>query len=576
MNRNDDFYNLAFYFTIFLIIFTIYFSIASAQNLGAEYYFGLLFVPLLVILAIFLKRTSSEIRILNQIKGGWGKKNKRKRNFNSISEFHKQVSKSDNTKFYIDDQTWQDLNMDEVYGVIDRTLSKPGEQVLYNLLRTPSFYETEIKKRSAIINLFRENNQLRQKMQILLFKLGREKHNGVISLLWMEEPTLIKGGIIFYIMSILSIVSIFSIIPFGIIGGCVMILVMFICNFAIHGLVKKNISGDLPSIGKIGDLIRTAKAIKDIEAPLIEEQLDDLNKLAQVCGFMAKKTIGLGRTEGIDIMADYFNILFLREEISYFSVIKGIKKYREELRRMYIIIGELDSYISIASYREEIVDFVEPEFTYEGSNIEILDGRHPLIEEAIPNSIMLQRGGIILTGSNMSGKSTFLRMLGVNALLAQTIATCLAKTYKASLLMVLTSISPSDNIMGGKSYYLGEAEALLRIIKTTEDNVPSLCMIDEIFRGTNPIERVSAAAEILDYLPNHNAMTIAATHDIELTEMVKNHYECYYFTEDVGEEGLIFDYKLRKGISNTRNAIKVLKFMGYPDEIIEGANLRIK
>ena len=575
MNKDEDFYNYGFYVSIAIIVLDIYFSVVLAQNAGQKYYLLLIAVPLLIILMVYFRIGFKKVKCLNFIKREWGKKQKRKRNFKTISEFHKLVSQLDKSKFYIDDQTWQDLTMDEVYEVLDRTLSKTGEQALYNLLRTPSFDESEIKKRSLMINFFRNNPSVREKFQYALYNLGREKGNGVITLLWGEEIPVIKANLFFYIMSGMAVFSIISLVILGVGPGILLIVVMFFCNFAIHGLSKKIISADMPSIGRIGGMIRTVKAIKGIEDPVLKEKMEALKKSYNSCSYISKKTMSLGRVEGIDIITDYFSIFFLLDEISYFSAIKGINKHRKEVKNIYSILGELDAYISLASYRDQIVDFVEPEFTYSGPEIEIIDGRHPLIVDAVPNTIKLLRGGIILTGSNMSGKSTFLRMLGVNALLAQTISTCLATSYKASLLKVLTSISPSDNIMGGKSYYLGEAEALLRIIKSSQDNIPSLCMIDEIFRGTNPVERVSAAAEILDYLPDHNAMTIAATHDIELTEMVKNHYECYYFTEDVGEEGLVFDYKIRKGVSKTRNAIKVLKFLGYPDEIIDKANNRL-
>ena len=126
------------------------------------------------------------------------------------------------------------------------------------------------------------------------------------------------------------------------------------------------------------------------------------------------------------------------------------------------------------------------------------------------------------------------------------------------------------------SYYLGEAEALLRILNSLEGNITTFCMIDEIFRGTNPIERVASSTEIIKYIMNRNALALIATHDLELTEVDKDKYECYYFSELVDEkEGLKFDYLMKKGVSPTRNAIKLLKFIGYPEEIIEGANERV-
>nr|WP_272507455.1 hypothetical protein [Clostridium aestuarii] len=186
----------------------------------------------------------------------------------------------------------------------------------------------------------------------------------------------------------------------------------------------------------------------------------------------------------------------------------------------------------------------------------------------------MHNSGIILTGSNMAGKSTFLRTLGVNALFAQTIYTCLAKSYAGSFFNIVTSIEPQDNIIKGKSYYLGEAEALLRVVKASNNNIPCLTMVDEIFRGTNPTERINAAAEIMDYLNKHNTLAAIATHDLILTKIVKG-YDCYYFREHVNEDGLTFDYLIKEGISPTRNAVRLLKLVGYPDEIIERIENRI-
>ena len=101
------------------------------------------------------------------------------------------------------------------------------------------------------------------------------------------------------------------------------------------------------------------------------------------------------------------------------------------------------------------------------------------------------------------------------------------------------------------------------------------CPIDEIFRGTNPIERISTSAEILLYLNKYKTISIVATHDRELVDILKKHYEFYYFSENIDlSKGLSFDYKLKSGISQTRNAIKLLEYMKYPMEIVENSYKR--
>ena len=147
----------------------------------------------------------------------------------------------------------------------------------------------------------------------------------------------------------------------------------------------------------------------------------------------------------------------------------------------------------------------------------------------------------------MSGKSTFLRMISTNILLAQTFNFALAHEYEGCFLNVVSSISPKDDIMSGKSYYLAEAESILRIIKASENEIPVFCPIDEIFRGTNPLERISSSAEILNYINKGNGICIVATHDRELSDMLKENYDFYYFSEDVDSKiGLNLIISLRK------------------------------
>lgn len=573
MRNREETYKVAFYSTIGLLALDAYFSFIMGQRVSGEYYLGFLAVPILLWAMVYFKGKMAEAKALAFIKMNWGKSIKRKRNFKRAANLFNKLQEKE--KFQIDDQTWNDLTMNDIFQIIDRTLCDAGEQVLYNIMRSPSFNRDELKKRSEIIDFLKDNQEFREKLQYKLYKFGRDKKSSLPALLWGEISLDNSSAILYYILFGAALLAPFSIAFLGL-GGVFIIGIVFIINMILHLSAKNKIAQGLHSVGRLGSMVRTALSMKDIEEPKLEDKLSELKKAAVKCSGIARKTRSIGRTEGIDLLSDYFNIYFLMEEVSLFSVIEELHKFRKELQRIYILLGEIDAYISIASYRKELGEYTEPEFTEENNGVHIINGKHPLVENAVANSLEIEKGGIILTGSNMSGKSTFLRTIGVNALFAQTINTCLVEKYSAPLLKVMTSISPSDDIVGGKSYYLGEAEALLRIIRGCEDNVPSLCIIDEIFRGTNPIERISAAAEILDYLPDHNAITIVATHDIELTGMVKNHYECYYFTEDVDENGLKFDYKLKKGISKTRNAIKVLKFIGYPEEIINNSNRRIE
>ena len=129
-----------------------------------------------------------------------------------------------------------------------------------------------------------------------------------------------------------------------------------------------------------------------------------------------------------------------------------------------------------------------------------------------------------------------------------------------------------DDIGSGESYYIVEIKALKRILDAAFAGTgPILCFVDEVLRGTNTIERIAASTQILKSLSDSNILCFAATHDIELTELLKDDFENYHFEEDVREGDVFFNYKLQSGKATTRNAIKLLSLMGYRQEIIEKA-----
>lgn len=559
---------------IILAGFSAYLSFILAQQRGTVFYIGFALLIPFGALILFFRRRMLAYRALYVIKSSWGKKIERKRNFKDIRKLHEFLRAEKPEEFFIDNQTWEDLTMDKVFEKLDRTLSTSGEQALYHILRSPKFNDDALENRNKIIKLFEDNKNLREKIQIELYWLGRQSKNTISDFLWGKLPPKSNITILFNIMALLPVILL-VLIPFYGLQLVVYIVFVFMANMVIHSKFRSRINQHIDSMTYLSASVNTAKKLGNLDNTDLEGFTNVFNKDTK--GIKASKNAALiGAVEGIDLVTDYFNILFLIKERKFYAVLEELVKHREELQRVYTALGELDALIAIASYRTGLDHYVEPRLSKEGRFIAAKELMHPLIDDPIPNSISIEEGGIVLTGSNMSGKSTFLRTIGVNALFAQTICTCLADSYSASYFKLLSSISPSDDLLVGKSYYLGEAEAVLRIIRSCEEKVPSLCIIDEIFRGTNPIERISASAEILDYLINHNSLPIVATHDLELTEIVDEAYECYYFTEDVDDEGLKFDYLIRKGVSPTRNAIKLLKYLGYPKEIIDKTYERVE
>jgi len=192
----------------------------------------------------------------------------------------------------------------------------------------------------------------------------------------------------------------------------------------------------------------------------------------------------------------------------------------------------------------------------------------------VPNSIALAPPhGVLVTGSNMSGKSTFLRTVGVNVVLAQSIDTCLARRYEAPVYDVRSCIGRSDDLIAGKSYYLVEVESVLALVKASEETQPHLFIFDELFRGTNAVERIAAGEAVLRTLiaEGRRHVVLAATHDAELVDLLHDRYVVYHLGDAIGPNGLTFDYRLTPGPATSRNAISLLKLSGAPESLVAGA-----
>jgi DNA mismatch repair ATPase MutS len=171
----------------------------------------------------------------------------------------------------------------------------------------------------------------------------------------------------------------------------------------------------------------------------------------------------------------------------------------------------------------------------------------------------------------MSGKSTFLRTFCINSILAQTIYTCFGNKFVSPILKQYSSIRIDDNLFQGKSYYFEEVSVMATLIAEVETPYQNLFILDEVFKGTNTIERIAASKAILSYLNRKNNIVMVATHDIELSEMLKSDYELYHFTEIIEDDKLNFDHKIKAGQLKTRNAIKLLELSNYPLDIINEA-----
>ena len=573
MKNNLTLYKLLTYTSITLSAIIIYLTFRIGPSIGGRaYQVGIALFILFVVISSSLFDKTKKIQEIQYLIHSWPEAYDSKFDFNKIHKFYEEygADKLKEKDFYnIDEQTAYDINIDDLLKEISICSSTPGEQMLYYLLRTPKLNAESLEKRNKIIEKFLEDKDLRGNIQQIFSDLGRQRKGEIFNL--FNTNTVIKKWKVI-LFNLIALSSLILLILFLFIGSNYTL--KFIGIFAIYMLISMRasaeIENELSSLQYLGDFVRAAKEISKIEDETLEEYIEEITKRVIPISKIDNKTKYIYTSSELDIFTETLNGFFLTKIRSYYSIINIVKSNRQNLIELYALIGKLEAYISIASYRCRVSNYCIPQFLdNKDKTLIVKNAVHPLLEDGVPNSITLKNKGVILTGSNMAGKSTFMRTLATNILLSQSFSMSLCDEYSSSFFRIISSLSLSDDVLSGTSYYLEECNSVLRILNSLDDEVPAFCIIDEIFKGTNPIERIAASKEILKYIINKNAISIVATHDLELAENCSDKYLRYYFCEDIDEnEGLTFDFKLKSGICNTGNALKLLDFLGYPKEII--------
>ena len=467
---------------------------------------------------------------------------------------------------------WSDLDMDEVFQRIDRTVSWPGQHLLYARLRSERLSFADLRQFEAGVARLSGETALRIRIQQRLERLKHTPASTLPALFAGALPALGNAAPFIPLLTIASVVMLAAVAwyPPLVLGMAALVLL----NLAVRLSLQSQLEPFLPAVRSLHTMLRTARALCDIATPelaLLTGALKSHDARLEWIG-RATRWLSFEPTGNVfvDSLYTYVNLLFLLDVSAFAWSAKALRERSASLRAMYEALGTLDVMCSVAVLRNEDRQWCRPVFragrarVLEGDNIS-----HPLVEGAVANSIRIDVSNIVLTGSNMSGKSTFIRTLGVNAVLARTIHTVFAEGWRAPMLAVRSSIGRADSLMDGKSYYRAEVDAIGAFFDP-DDGQQRLILIDELFRGTNSIERIAAAYAVLAELDRGDSIVVIATHDVELLEMLPA-YASFHFREDVQDGALTFDYRLREGACSTRNALAILELARYPSAVLERA-----
>ncbi|PRQ07214.1 MutS-related protein [Enhygromyxa salina] len=469
--------------------------------------------------------------------------------------------------YRVDDQTWFDLDLDAVVARLDYTQTGIGAQTLYRALRRPALTPELGRRRVALADAISADPRGRADCQRVLAEF---RNRGWV-LPWILWGPRLLPPIPVWAMRVLGVTPLL-LGPAAYFNESMALVVLTIVNLAanvgLHALTSHRHRTEMSAAAELGEMLSLATDLRaqTLVRPAFKQHERGLSRIQRVFGRRGRglnARLLAARASLVDL-TDYPSAFFMIKVTALYAGLGRIERTRPQLCELFDTIGEIDLCIGLAKLRH--LRGLTPAQLGERDDVALRGATHPLIDECVPNDLDLSAHGLVLTGSNMAGKSTFLRTLGLNAILAQSLGVGYFDSYEAPILRVYSSMSIIDDLLAGRSRYRAEAERILALTRAGTGGA-CLFLIDEMFAGTNPIERTAAAHAVARYL-SETHIVLLATHDLDLVgSLIADGFAAAYFSETAYGDDLRFDYQLRIGRAGRPNAISILRTLEFPEAI---------
>ncbi|MDN5201842.1 DNA mismatch repair protein MutS [Fulvivirgaceae bacterium BMA10] len=464
-----------------------------------------------------------------------------------------------------------------LFQLLNRTTTGSGRALLADWLKTHSG-KTEIEKRQEAVKELSKNIDWRQDLQARGMHFQDEESHIHTLLEWIEEPDRLTAKTMYWflqiIMPVITIALIILYFSYGISG-----YIPFAAIVVNSLILKKVFEIATETTEKTSASIKALKAynslIGKIENTTFEsEKLQLLQANFSHDDFLAsheikKLQVILDNLETrANILYWFFNAVFLLDLYWLLRAEHWKRKTKVDVSHWFDAISEFEVLNSLAGFSFANRDFCFPIMRDESYSLSAKHIGHPLIKskQRISNNFSMKGKGkvIVITGSNMSGKSTFLRTIGVNTVLAQIGAPVCAEEMEVGVIQVFTSMRTQDDLEESVSSFYAELKRLRQLLDLLEKDEPVLFMLDEILKGTNSKDRHNGAISLIKQLSTLNASGFVSTHDLELGNLAKesDFVENYSFNSQIIGDEIIFDYKLHDGICKSFNASKLMERIG--------------
>ena len=554
--------------------FTVFFYLRTA------YYLSLILFIITTITFVTLAIKHNKIKhnkircaILSKIN-----ENSLKRTHNNWKDF------SDNGEDFSDEDHSYSRDLDifgdnSLFQWINTCITYLGRQKLKDALSKPQYNIEQIHKRQDAIKELARNIGWTQRFAAEAILSENKNHNPDALLEWVDDKNeFFLKPLVITAIRLLPIITLFLLVLSFIFSQVSyrIFLIGIVIQIILLLLGYKEVSRNLDTVYQYKDtiLIYNKLLIHIEKKKFTSEYLTKLkekliNKDGMNASFQIKKLVNL-----VTVISDRKNIYYFPINIIAlwdYQCLINLQRFKKasgsSLATWIEVIGEIEALNSLSTIAYEHSDWTMPKFQ-DGPPIFIAKNLgHPLLgNNRVYNDIHIEKSQnvLLITGSNMSGKSTLLRTTGINLVLAYSGAPVCSESFNCTIMDIYTCMRTSDNLEKNISSFYAELLRIKKLVTATEDKAPIFFLLDEIFKGTNSIDRHTGAKILVSKLSTENALGFVSTHDLELgdIENTNRRVKNYHLEEYYKDDKLYFDYKLRPGVSTTRNALYLMKMAG--------------